>query len=289
MRSRVPLVCASAIGAVSFGKLLCTKLPAVKWERKHRDGTSVSLFGGLETSLGVFGTTAALGNTPIGQASFTISFMGGLAGWIDDHLEARFPAVGKGLKGHLGALREGKITSGMLKIILIGTGAAASALILQTAAKSDAQPGKGNNLALRFFPLMLDAGLDTVIVAGTANLLNLLDLRPGRALKSGIILSIPALFSSDQLQKALSLGLITTSICELPADLDGTKMLGDLGANSYGGAIGLLLAALTDTKRFAKVALVAAILALTLASEKVSFSQVIENNPILRELDQLGR
>ena len=287
MRFRIPLVLAGAVGGVACGRAICRRLPARQWERQHRDGSSVSLFGGLETATGTLGAAAVFASAPIAQASLITSLTGGVAGWVDDHLESRFPAVGKGFKGHLGALCRGKLTSGMLKIILIGAGSAASALILQQQGKPCQQLHKDKST--QFLSTLFDAGLDTVIVAGTANLLNLLDLRPGRALKSGILLSLPALFSPDRTQQALSLGLITTALCELPDDLSGEKMLGDLGANAYGGAIGALLAAQTNKKHLPKSTLATVIVAMTLASEKVSFSQVIESTPVLRELDQLGR
>lgn len=291
MRFRIPLALAGAVGSVACGRAICRRLPAQRWERQHRDGTRVSLFGGLETAAGALGTAAVFASTPIAQASLVTSLTGGVAGWVDDHLESRFPAVGKGFKGHLGALRKGKLTSGMLKIILIGAGSAASALILQQQGKPCQQlhGDKSVHLSVQLLSALLDASLDTVIVAGTANLLNLLDLRPGRALKSGILLSLPSLFSPDRIQQALSLGLIATALYELPDDLSGEKMLGDLGANAYGGAIGVLLAAQTGKKWLPKSALAAAIVAMTLASEKVSFSQVIETTPVLRTLDQLGR
>jgi hypothetical protein len=64
-------------------------------------------------------------------------------------------------------------------------------------------------------------------------------------------------------------------------------MLGDTGANSAGALIGLAL--LERTRLRGRVAALAVITGLTLASEKVSFTAVIEATPVLRELDALGR
>jgi hypothetical protein len=73
----------------------------------------------------------------------------------------------------------------------------------------------------------------------------------------------------------------------LPADLAERVMLGDCGANAAGALLGLRLAALPG--RGARARLLAAVIGLTLASEKVSFTRVIEATPVLRELDRLGR
>jgi hypothetical protein len=73
----------------------------------------------------------------------------------------------------------------------------------------------------------------------------------------------------------------------LPDDLGERVMLGDCGANALGALLGLRLAALPG--RGSRAALLGAVVALTLASEKVSFTQVIEATPGLRELDRLGR
>jgi hypothetical protein len=64
-------------------------------------------------------------------------------------------------------------------------------------------------------------------------------------------------------------------------------MLGDCGANALGGLLGLRLAALPG--RRLRAGLLTGITALTLASEVVSFTRVIESTPGLRELDRLGR
>ena len=63
-------------------------------------------------------------------------------------------------------------------------------------------------------------------------------------------------------------------------------MLGDCGANALGATLG---AAAAGLPRPARIALLAAITGLTAASEKVSFTKVIERTPALRWLDMLGR
>ena len=64
-------------------------------------------------------------------------------------------------------------------------------------------------------------------------------------------------------------------------------MLGDAGANALGAFLGV--AAGANLPRPARVALLAGIAGLTAASEKVSFTAVIERTPALRWLDMLGR
>jgi len=64
-------------------------------------------------------------------------------------------------------------------------------------------------------------------------------------------------------------------------------MLGDAGANALGALLGL--AAARSLPRSARIGLLAGIAALTVASERVSFTRVIEATPPLRWLDLLGR
>jgi len=72
-----------------------------------------------------------------------------------------------------------------------------------------------------------------------------------------------------------------------PEDLGERAMLGDAGANALGALLGTAAAA--TLPRAARVAVLAAILGLTAASEVVSFTKVIEQTPPLRWLDMLGR
>lgn len=73
----------------------------------------------------------------------------------------------------------------------------------------------------------------------------------------------------------------------LGPDLAGETMLGDAGANSAGALLGAALVARTG--RRGRLVALTILSALTLASERVSFTAVIESTPGLRELDALGR
>jgi UDP-GlcNAc:undecaprenyl-phosphate/decaprenyl-phosphate GlcNAc-1-phosphate transferase len=77
------------------------------------------------------------------------------------------------------------------------------------------------------------------------------------------------------------------AVALLREDLGERAMLGDAGANALGAFLGV--AAGASLPRPARVALLAGIVGLTAASEKVSFTAVIERTPALRWLDMLGR
>jgi hypothetical protein len=126
--------------------------------------------------------------------------------------------------------------------------------------------------------------LTTGLVAGTANLVNLLDLRPGRAAKAGVLAAGATLGGAGG---GLVAGPLGATLAVLPEDLGERVMLGDSGANALGALVGLRLAAVPSPGL--RAVLLAAITGLTLASEKVSFTKVIEATPGLRELDRLGR
>ena len=128
-----------------------------------------------------------------------------------------------------------------------------------------------------------DLLLDSVLVAGTSNLVNLFDLRPGRALKVGLIGAATVAAAGAPAQAAAVVGPVAAS---LPADLAELDMLGDSGANALGGVVGV---GLTQASRPVRLAVAAAVVGLTLASEKVSFSRVIERTSALSALDAWGR
>jgi UDP-GlcNAc:undecaprenyl-phosphate/decaprenyl-phosphate GlcNAc-1-phosphate transferase len=174
----------------------------------------------------------------------------------------------RGFRGHLGALRHGEVTTGTVKLGGIGLTGIASAVL------AGGPPAD----------VVINAGL----VAGGANLLNLFDLRPGRAIKvavaSGALVGAGAsLAGTGAAGVAAPLG---AALAMLPEDLRERAMLGDCGANALGAVLGAAAAVLP---RPARIALLTGITGLTVASEKVSFTKVIERTPALRRLDMLGR
>ena len=214
------------------------------------------------------------------------SLGGGLAGYIDDVDQGAHDGgkVAKGLNGHLGALAHGQVTTGVIKIAGIGASAlAASALV---GSKATSVGGK-----------VADLALNTVLIAGTANLANLLDLRPGRALKATVLVATPLSYfscaaaktpaSPASAQRLLASGLNAAAITALVEDLQETTMLGDTGANAAGALLGTSLAANDSWKL--RLGTTLGVVGLILASEKVSFSKVIAANPALNWLDQLWR
>jgi UDP-GlcNAc:undecaprenyl-phosphate/decaprenyl-phosphate GlcNAc-1-phosphate transferase len=187
----------------------------------------------------------------------------------------------RGLRGHLGALAHGEVTTGAVKLAGLAVTGVSAALL------------DGGDPA--------DLAINSALIAGSANLLNLFDLRPGRALKvavlaAGLIAAGGALAAGDDDRPAgpgRLAGLTAVAapagaaLALLPEDLGERAMLGDAGANALGALLGL--AAARALPRRARAVALTVIVALTVASEKVSFTKVIAATPPLRWLDELGR
>ncbi|MFD2611903.1 hypothetical protein [Paenibacillus gansuensis] len=190
-----------------------------------------------------------------------------LIGWLDDTAGDREI---KGLRGHFREYRKrGIVTTGMLK--------AAGTCIL---ALATACFGGGSMVRI-----LLGWG---VIVLST-NTVNLLDLRPGRAIKSYVMLLLILLAFTAETRMALvaQLPALAGALLLFRPDLQGRLMLGDTGANSLGFAVGSACALTAPTGVLAAWAL--ALLALHAAAERISLSVWIERRPVLRWLDRWGR
>lgn len=305
---QLPVVGAGIGVCAGLGHVLRRKrIKASQWERTNFHGVTVNLRGGVAMAGAAVASAAvasALSDQPRAALGGVVASLGGgLAGYIDDVDQGAHDGgkVAKGLKGHLGALAHGQVTTGVIKIAGIGASAlAASALV---GSKATSVSGKAADLAL-----------NTVLIAGTANLANLLDLRPGRALKATVLVAAPLSYfscaaaktpasgasgaasatpaapasaSGASAQRLLASGLNAAAITALVEDLQETTMLGDTGANAAGALLGTSLAANDSWKL--RLGATLGVVGLILASEKVSFSKVIAANPALNWLDQLWR
>ena len=190
----------------------------------------------------------------------------GFLGLLDDLAGA---GQSGGFRGHLTALARGRLTTGSLKLF---GGAAVGVVVV-------AGPRAGS-----IGRILLDAAL----VALCANLANLFDRAPGRTLKVAL-LGFAVLAAATQAPPRLAAVALVMGAAAalLVPDLREELMLGDVGANVVGGALGLALV-LGTAPEVRTVALVV-VAGLNLVSEAVSFSKVIESTPPLRALDRVGR
>ncbi|HEX3199324.1 MAG TPA: hypothetical protein VHR39_17395 [Propionibacteriaceae bacterium] len=242
-----------------------------QWIRTNHAGAGVTLAEGPIAVIALMvgaGVDRLLDNSGRRSLAVVVASVGSGAVGAYDDLYGTTQA--KGFRGHLRALSSGEVTSGMIKILGVGLSAGAAAALVQRARPGCAEP----------VCRAVDWLLDTALIAGTANLTNLLDLRPGRAAKAIILLGSGLVGFGA----APAVGAATGS---LPSDLAARSMLGDCGANALGAAVGTA-AAQALPRRF-RLLVCGAVAALNLVSERVSFTAVIERTPLLRRLDQLGR
>jgi hypothetical protein len=249
------------------------------WRRPNYRGRMVSLAGG---SGAVLGSLAGTLLEPPGRRGAAVLAGGAAAGAgaYDDLLAGRAEAAGdKGFAGHLAAIRAGRVSGGVVKVAVIGGAALAAAGRLD-----HSLPGARTGAAgARFLPRVGDRVLRAAVIAGSANLLNLLDLRPGRA---GKVAAMAGLLGASGPSCGAAAASAGAAAAVLPSDLGERTMLGDLGANTLGALVGVRLASGSVRTRVVSLAVIGAV---TAASERVSLSKVIDNNPALHALDQLGR
>ncbi|MBO1750188.1 hypothetical protein J4G33_00050 [Actinotalea sp. BY-33] len=244
-----------------------------RWTRTNHRGEPVSLLAGPAATVGLAAGLLVGGGGRAAAAGTVAALGAGAFGVVDDVTEDTARRR-KGLRGHLGALAHGEVTTGGLKVLGIG------ATSLVAAALAPREPAGRSRLATGVE--VLGSG---VLIAACANLVNLLDLRPGRALKATALAAGPALASGAGAPAAAAcLGVVVAGWRD---DLAERDMLGDGGANALGAALGT--AVVLGAPRPVRCWVLAGVLALTVASERVSFTQVIARTPVLRELDAWGR
>ena len=180
-------------------------------------------------------------------ASIAMSFVG----IIDDSLGNRGVT---GLIGHFKALFKGSLTTGAFKALLGGF--------------------VGLTLAVTLSKSIPNIIVATLVVALSTNMMNLFDLRPGRAIKAYVIL-------------AIIIFLASAVLAYFYFDLRALTMMGDAGSNVLGVSIGVFIVSSFDLPvQLVSLVLLVAIHVLT---EKFSLTKIIENNKFLNYVDKLGR
>jgi UDP-N-acetylmuramyl pentapeptide phosphotransferase/UDP-N-acetylglucosamine-1-phosphate transferase len=199
----------------------------------------------------------------MGLAVAVVVVVMAIAGAVDD---LRGDERQRGFSGHLRAAASLRLTGGLVKIAAgAAAGAAAGVLV-------------GDGAAIVQIALL---------VALTANLVNLTDRAPGRAGKVSLAVAAPLMAFGDPVWGVAAAGVVGSLLACLELDLSERAMLGDTGSNPLGAVLGLGLGVSLSTT--GRVAAIAVLVLLNAASERWSFSRVIERIGWLSALDDLGR
>jgi UDP-GlcNAc:undecaprenyl-phosphate GlcNAc-1-phosphate transferase len=176
----------------------------------------------------------------------------------------------RGFRGHLRAMATGRLTTGGLKLV----GGGLLSIVV-------ASVGSDDGTAL----LLVDAAL----IATGANLGNLFDRAPGRTTKVGLLVGAVLVLAAGAHRPMLTgvVVVLGAALGLIGPDLRERLMLGDAGSNVLGAVVAT--GAVLTTSTGARVAALVVVVALNIASEKVSFSRVIDSVGPLRAIDRLGR
>jgi hypothetical protein len=273
------VIAAAATAGLESAAAKLPKENRAPFERTNHRGETVTLLEGPVAVLGALvgvaasrSLTGAAGRgrkSTAGRVKAAALLAGAVSGAVGAYDDLAGATETKGFRGHLSALRRGEVTSGAIKILGVGAAGLAAAALLPRRSKG--------------FGAAVEIVADGALIAGTANLANLLDLRPGRALKGIAAVSAPVALVAGGPAAAV----VGAAVAAAPSDLGERSMLGDCGANGLGAITGTALA--SALPRPLKVLALGAVVALNLASEKVSFTKVIANTPVLDKIDQWGR
>ena len=264
-----------------------------RWSRTNHRGEPVTLLEGpVYAAAAAAGVLAAPGLPGRVRIAGALAALGAGAFGVYDDLYGNGDR--RGIRGHLTALSRGELTTGGVKLAGIGALGVLGGALTRRGGSS------------------LDKALAAVVVAGAANAVNLLDLRPGRAIKGAAAAAVPGLlhraFEAGGGDAAAARGIaaggavggaaaaanvlagagLGAAFALAPEDLGESAMLGDAGANALGALLGT--AAALGARSTAGLAWrAAALTAVNLASEKVSFTKVIADCPPLNAVDLWGR
>ena len=186
------------------------------------------------------------------------------AGALDDLIGNRNVS---GLKGHFKSLFKGELTTGGFKALFGGF----VGLVVSVCISSS----------------IVDIIVNTLIIALSTNLMNLFDLRPGRAIKAYLVIMIPIYITLTGYTKVFPLLILPNVLAYFNTDLKARGMMGDTGSNVLGISIGVLMALGYGIK--VRLAWLVFLILMHLITEKFSLTKIIEKNRVLKFIDTLGR
>ncbi|HWR60626.1 MAG TPA: hypothetical protein VN580_03395 [Clostridia bacterium] len=175
----------------------------------------------------------------------------------------------KGLTRHWSSTLGGHMTTGFLKAL--------SGFLIACAVSI------GTPADLRELPV------NVLIIALSANTINLFDLRPGRAIKVFILYSLLLLSAAIADIKAAAplMALVLAVLAYGRYDLKEICMLGDTGANILGISLGYYSTLLLGFET--RLILAVVLVGINLMAERVSISELIGRSRLLSYIDALGR
>lgn len=189
----------------------------------------------------------------------------GIVGIVDDIIGEKEV---KGFRGHVSSLLKGRLTTGGLKLIIGGIAATLVSLIIS------------QNI--------IDLIMNVLIIGLFTNLINLFDLRPGRASKAFIILAIVLILTaSSRKYNYIVISLLGIIFVYMPYDLKAKSMMGDTGSNVLGMTLGVFCAGTQIL--WIKTLYLALLVIIHIVSEYSSLTEIIDNNRLLCYIDKLGR
>lgn len=255
------------------------------WVRNNYRGQRVPYFSGVILAASVVIADALLSTFPhvqlmksnVETEAFLLVVIGlTLLGLLDDRFGTRDTG---GFRGHFTQMQKGRWTTGSIKAIGGGLIALMAAILL------DGWP----SLKLLNSEMMQVGGpllMGAVLIALSANTVNLLDVRPGRAIKGSLILLLLGAGYLDY-RHAWMFGIIVGILVGyILFDMRAESMLGDSGANMIGGMIGLLHVSVMPI--WAQLFLVVSLGVLNLYAETHSISEMIYRTKWLKLLDNWG-
>lgn len=203
------------------------------------------------------------------QRFFPVLLLAGIfafLGFVDDLLGNH---KARGFIGHFRYLLAGRLTTGGLKAL----GAATISLVIVYYST--------HTLSQAFV-----SWLNILLIT---NLINLMDLRPGRALKVFTFLFFLLFLFTWHLSGIwyLAVPVLAVLVFYFPLDFSAIAMMGDTGANLLGGILGFFV--IQTVGFWGEGAILFVVILIHLYSERYSISTLIEENRLLAWLDRLGR